>query len=81
MRPELDGTYWVAGVVEKNGEPCVRGVQVGDRLIRIGELEVTGATMGTVVEALSGEPGTQRSLLVERDGRHIRVEAPVERLP
>jgi hypothetical protein len=80
LRPAADGSYQVIGVAERDGTPVVPGVAPGDRLLRIGELEVTGATMGTVVDALRGKPGEVRSLLLERDGEQISIEARVERL-
>jgi hypothetical protein len=80
VRPAADGSYQVIGIAERGGSPVVQGVVPGDRLLRIGELEVTGATMGTVVDTLRGKPGEVRSLLLERDGQQIKVEAKVERL-
>jgi hypothetical protein len=35
--------------------------------------------MGTAVDALRGEPGESRTLVIERDGVQIEVEARVER--
>ena len=79
LRPMPEGKYLVIGVAEKDGQPAVAGVLPGDRLLEIGDLEVTGATMGTVVDALRGKPGEVRVLVVERDGERITVEGRVER--
>lgn len=81
LRPGADGNYAVAGVVTRNGQPAVEGVEAGDRLLRIDGLETTGATMGTVADALRGRPGEKRALLLERQGKRIEVEAKVSRLP
>jgi len=81
LRPENDGTFTVAGVVERRGAPVVAGLQAGDRLLRVGALEVTGATMGAVVDALRGRPGALKRLEIERGGNRLTVEAPVTRLP
>lgn len=81
LRPESGGSLIVAGVVEKNGKPVAAGVRTGDRLVRVGDLECTGSSMGPVVEALRGRPGEKRTLLVEREGKRISIEATVQRLP
>jgi len=80
LRPEPDGTYQVIGVARKDGPTAVKGVEVGDKLTAIGDLRTTGATMGTVVDALRGKPGEVRILVLDRDGKEIRTEAKVERL-
>jgi hypothetical protein len=80
LRPEADGSYSVLGVSSKDGKSAVEGVEPGDKLLRIGDLEVTGATMGTVVDALRGKPGEIRSLILERGGNKFRIDARVMRL-
>ncbi|GEM_PF-4196816 len=64
LRPETDGSYSVAGVVERDGKPLVAGVQAGDRLLAVDGLEVMGAAMGRVIKALRGRPGESRRLLL-----------------
>jgi len=81
LRPALEGSYTVAGVVTRDEVPAVGGVEAGDLLVRVGELETAGATMGEVVTALRGRPGEVRTLLLERNGDRLTVEAPVERFP
>jgi hypothetical protein len=81
LRPEADGSVTVAGVVRTGDAPAVRGVQPGDRLIRVDRWDVVGATMGQVVNALRGPAGSTRTLVVERDGQRRTVEAKVLRLP
>lgn len=81
LRPERDGSYWVAGVVEKAGEASVKGIRAGDRLLGIDSLETSFATMGTVVDALRGKPGNTHELLLERGGQRFTVEAVVQLLP
>ena len=71
LRPEGDA-WRVAG-------SAVEGVEPGDMLIQAGDLSVTGATMGTVVDALRGAPGDLRVLVVERNGKRVRIEARVRR--
>jgi len=70
----------VLGVASKDGKPAVEGAEAGDKLIQIGDLETTGATMGTVVDALRGAPGDIRYLLLERGGNKFRIETRVTRL-
>jgi C-terminal processing protease CtpA/Prc len=80
LRPEDDGSYSVLGVASKDGKPAVEGVEPGDRLIQIGDLKTTGATMGTVVDALRGKPGDIRHIILERGGNKFRIDAKVARL-
>ena len=81
LRPESDGSFAVAGVVSRNGRPMVEGVEPNDRLLRVDGLDVANVPMGAVIEALRGTPGATRTLLLERAGRRITVQATVVRLP
>lgn len=64
--------YVVAGVA--SGETALR---TGDRLVRIGSLEVAHATRAGIMRALSGAPGETRTLVVERAGKTLTVTALV----
>ena len=79
IRLGADGVYEVLGAAVAEGKTTVEGVKPGDRLIQIDALETTSATMGTVVDALRGRPGDIRVLILEREGKRLRVEARVER--
>ena len=63
------------------GGTLVPGVEPGDRLLKVDGLEVTGASMGRVVDALRGRPGDVRLLQLERRGKTFTVRATVTRLP
>lgn len=80
LRPEDDGKYRVAGVALAEGKPAVEGVEVGDLLLEVGKTKVTGATMGTVVDALRGAPGDRRKLVLLRAGKRLTVKVRVVRL-
>ncbi|MFC2141235.1 hypothetical protein ACFLQP_02945 [Acidobacteriota bacterium] len=80
LRPEPDKTYSVIGIAKKDGKPVVDGVEPGDVLLQVENLKTTGATMGTVVDALRGRPGDIRVLVLERNGKQFRIEARVVRL-
>jgi hypothetical protein len=80
LRPEADGSYRVIGIAEVDGVVPVDGVGHGDILLEVDGLEVTGATMGSVVDALRGQPGEMRTLVLDRDGERLTVQATVERL-
>ncbi len=71
----------MAGVAAKDGRPTVQDVQPGDALLRVGELDTANADMGPVVAALRGEPGTTRTLVIERAGVRHTVAATVVRFP
>jgi len=79
LQPQADRSYRVIGVAQKDGKPAVNGVESGDKLLRVGNLNATGATMGTVVDALRGNPGDVRILLLERNGKTFKIEAKVAR--
>ncbi len=71
------GEYVVSGIVSRDGKPLVQGVQVGDRVVQIGALRVTGATRDAVFAAMHGRPGELRSVILERRGRQLQVQARV----
>jgi len=79
LQPQTNGGYRVIGVAAKDGHPSVVGVEPGDVLLEIGGLLVTGASMGTVVDALRGSPGDTRALVLERNGTRVNVTATVRR--
>jgi hypothetical protein len=80
LRPEADSGFAILGVPERDGKPVVEGVQPGDKLLQVDEVRTTGITMGRVVDALRGKPGERRTLLLERNGKQLRIEAAVQRL-
>jgi hypothetical protein len=69
--------YFVAAVATKNGRPTVEGVSSGDRLVRIGDLETQNATWGAIYNAMHGNPGETRMLVLERNGNRFTVAAKV----
>ena len=81
IRAEVDRSFTIAGVVSKDGRPVVAGVEPGDKLLRVDGLDAPGARMGAVIDALRGKPGARRTLVVERAGKRITVQATVVRLP
>jgi hypothetical protein len=78
LRPEPDSSFKIIGISDKDGMPSVEGVQPGDILVRIDDLEVKGSTMGTVIDALRGKPGDIRVLELKRDGSIFKIEAEVK---
>jgi hypothetical protein len=80
LQPQADGGYQVLGVTREDGHPTVEGIEPGDVLLKVGDLEVKGATMGAVVDALRGNPGDPRTLELERGGRRLQVQAKVEHI-
>lgn len=80
LRPEADGSYQVIGVIERHGKPVVADIEPGDELLRVDDIIVRGATMGTVVDALRGTPGDIHVLELQRNGERFTVEARVERI-
>lgn len=79
LRPETDGNYSIIGIAENDGKPSVEGVKRGDILLRIDDLPVKNSTMGTVADALRGNPGDFHRLVLERDGKQLEVLGRVTR--
>ena len=71
------GGYFIAGIAEKSGKPVLDSVQIGDKLIQIDHVRVSGATRGAIFAALHGEPGSIRLLILERGGHLLNVRAKV----
>jgi len=69
--------YFVAGIAQQGGKPTVEGVEIGDRLIEVNDLQLAGATRGAIFAVLHGKPGSVRTLVVERDGKRLTVPAKV----
>jgi len=72
-----DTGYFIAGIAEKDGKPTADAVQVADRLIQVGDLQVSGATRGAIFAALHGKPCNVRTLIVEQNGKRLNVPAKV----
>lgn len=79
VRQLSDGNYQIIGIVQKNGKPGVEGAEPGDILLQIDHFKTQGATMGSVVDALRGNPNDRRNLKLLRNGRHFEVFAKVDR--
>ncbi len=80
LQPQADGSYKIIGITQKEGQPSASEVHVGDVLLKVGDLEATGNTMGAVVDALRGNPGDTRKLVLKRVGIEIiTVQAKVGR--
>jgi hypothetical protein len=71
------GAYFVAAIAMKNGVPTVSGVEIGDQLIKIGELEATNASFGEIYSAMHGRAGETIPLVLERNGARVTVTARV----
>lgn len=77
LRPEPDERFTIVGVAEWQGKPSVPEVKPGDVLVSIDKVPAAGGTMGQVWSLLGGSPGDVRTLVVERDGKQIKVNATV----
>jgi hypothetical protein len=81
LRPEVDNRFGIAGVVTKDGRPTVDGIEPDDKLVRVNGLDTASATMGAVMDALRGKPGSIRALVIERKGKQITIKTKVVRFP
>lgn len=57
--------------------PTLDGVQTGDKLLKIDSLPTQGAARSEVLNALHGNPGEVRILILERDNRKLTIPARV----
>ena len=71
------GKYSVAAIARKNGRPTVATIHIGDKVIRIGPLELNNATRGQIYDAMHGKPGEIKVLEIEHGGKQMTVSAPV----
>jgi len=71
------GTVLVSGVAQRAGSPEVSGVQAGDVLLAINGRPVTGRSLATVLDALSGSAGEKKTLKLQRGGRVFQAVATV----
>ena len=78
LRPSPDGSFTVIATAEIDGKPSVPEVQVGDRLIAVNDIPTAGSTLGQVWSMLRGNPGQERKLTIERDGKQLTVTATVQ---
>ena len=79
LRPEIDGNYTIIGLAEKDEIPAVEGIESGDILVKVDDLTVKNATMGTVIDALRGKPGDTHRLILQREGKQIEAIGTVKR--
>ena len=77
LRPEDDGRFTILGIADYDGKPSVPDVQKGDHLAAVDGIPVPGNTMGKVWLMLGGEPGKQRKLTIERDGKQFTATGTV----
>lgn len=75
LEPAVNGGYDVARVQGDAG-----GVVVGDHLSKVGDLDVSHATLQAVLAALSGKPGDKRAVTVQRGDKTLTFQAPVQHL-
>jgi hypothetical protein len=76
LEKRSDG-YFIAGIVQKSGKPMVDAVRVGDKLIQVDNVLLSSATRGAIFAALHGEPGSVRTIVVERGGQQLTLTAKV----
>jgi hypothetical protein len=78
LRPEDDGRFTILGIADFDGKPSVPELQAGDQLVAVDGVAVSGSAMGQVWATLGGEPGKERKLTVERNGKQLTVVAKVQ---
>jgi hypothetical protein len=78
LRPEDDGRFTILGIADFDGTPSVPEVQAGDQLVAVDGVPVSGSALGQVWSMLGGEPGKERRLTVERNGKQFTVVAKAQ---
>ena len=61
------GAYIVAAVATRTEKPTVEGILPGDKLVRVGDLELANATWGAIYNAMHGAPADNGNA---RSARH-----------
>jgi hypothetical protein len=74
--------YFVGAIVRKASpggadDHAVDGVEIGDELVAVGDLNVLGAPKDAVLAALHGKPGDRRRLVLEHGGARREIDAAV----
>lgn len=80
VRMQGDGSWAVFDVARRKGRPLTAALVPGDRLVSIDGAPVKGLSMGRVVDALRGTPGSRREIVVLRDGKELRLLVATVRL-
>ncbi|GCE30806.1 hypothetical protein KDA_62900 [Dictyobacter alpinus] len=75
-----DHSYYVTAVSDCNYACVKQSVRVGDRLLQIDGLIVTGLPLPAVINALRGSPGQHYTLLLEREGELRSVSVAAARI-
>jgi len=81
LQSQPDGSFTVVGIAQKDGKPVLEGIEKKDKLVKIEDADVSGASWPEVLQALQGKPGEVKHLLFERDGKPVTIAAPVVHLP
>jgi carboxyl-terminal processing protease len=58
----------------------VKGIQPGDKLLRIDGRDLQGESLAATVDAFRGKPGTRHKLVVERKGKQLLFNVLIVRL-
>lgn len=81
LQAKPDGTFIVSGVASLDEGKTVRGIQSGDRLLRINGWKVTGASLAAALQALHGQVGEVKTLEIQRGSKLITVKTNVSSHP
>jgi len=81
LRVKEDGSVIVSGVAQRGGRAEVAGVEAGDVLLRVDGHEVTGASLATILDLLSGTVGVKKLLKIRRRQQQMSMVATVFRHP
>jgi hypothetical protein len=76
-----DGKVLVSGASQRGGVSEIAGLQLGDRLMAINGLKVTGLPLSVILAALSGEIGEVKELTIQRGKQNSTILASVLRHP
>lgn len=73
----MSGVTTIVGIARKDGAPTIAGVQPGDKLLKIDNLDTATLKRGEMLNALHGKPGDHKQLLLERGGTSFKIDAVV----
>ncbi|HZD77160.1 MAG TPA: PDZ domain-containing protein, partial [Acidobacteriaceae bacterium] len=81
VQVKQDGVIVISGIPKHDGKMELDGIEPGDVLLRVDDHSVTGASLATVLDLLSGRPGERKRITIRRGERDVSVFATVSAYP
>jgi len=80
LASESGGAVKITGLSSNSSPDAKGGILVGDQLMAVNDVPVTGKPLAAVALQLEGQAGTRKRLTLERNGKPVTVTATVKGL-